>query len=643
MTITRDLPGTFSLSNRIQQHITSLIHSSIFLMMMLLITPVRGQQPLREAFPHDDFVIREEMIPMRDGIKLYTIILSPKNMTDALPILLERTPYNAASKLGGSASNIEVMFGNRFIGKKYIYVYQDIRGRFNSEGQNLLYRVPRGDFNTTKTDETTDAWDTIDWLVKNTKSNNRVCIWGTSYPGWLTLAALRDPHPALAAAVPFNPVVDVWKADDWFHWGAFRGAYAFDFIYEMQSRNNEFTPFPHDIRDNYAWVLAQGAVGIGLSKYLDDRHEMWSRLMEFPNYGPYWKDVAADTWFDTPPRLVPTMHVHGYWDQEDIYGSPAVYRALEKHDSKNDLNFFVAGPWYHGQHWADGSKLGDLNFDSNTAKHFRNEVLVPFLQRFLHESKVELPSPVTVFETGTNRWHMFDQWPPKGKKARLYLQPEGKLAFTPPNHGSESTEFISDPENPIPYAPRPNWAINYDNPPSIARWRRWLVEDQRFADGRPDVVTWVSDPLEEPLTVRGPIIANLIAETTGTDADWVVKFIDVYPDDYPTFEMSGYQLMISADIFRGRYREDFEKSNPIKVDKALTYTIPLPHANHTFQPGHRLMIQIQSTWFPLYDRNPQTYVESIMMAPPNAYQKQKHTIHHRANFATFLEFNVDEN
>ena len=643
MTITRYLPGIFSLSTRLQQHVTSLIHSSIFLMVMLLITPVRGQQPLREALPHDDFVIREEMIPMRDGIKLYTIILSPKIVTDALPILLERTPYNAASKLGGPASNIEVMFGNRFIGKEYIYVYQDIRGRFNSEGQNLLYRVPRGNFNTTKTDETTDAWDTIDWLVKNTKSNNRVCIWGTSYPGWLTLAALRDPHPALAAAVPFNPVVDVWKADDWFHWGAFRGAYAFDFIYEMQSRNNEFTPFPHDIRDNYTWALAQGAVGVGLSKYLDERHEMWSRLMEFPDYGPYWKDVAADTWFDTPPRLVPTMHVHGYWDQEDIYGSPAVYSALEKHDSKNDLNFFVAGPWYHGQHWANGSKLGDLNFDSNTAKHFRNEVLAPFLKRFLHDKNVELPSPVTVFETGNNRWRMFDQWPPKGKKARLYLHPEGKLAFTPPTQGSKTTEFISDPENPIPYAPRPNWAIIYDNPTSIAKWRRWLVEDQRFADGRPDVVTWVSDPLEEPLTVRGPIIANLIAETTGTDADWVVKFIDVYPDDYPTFEMSGYQLMISADIFRGRYREDFEKPNPITVDKALAYTIPLPHANHTILPGHRLMVQIQSSWFPLYDRNPQTYVESIMMAPPDAYQKQRHRIHHNTKYVTFLEFNVGEN
>ncbi|MCK5104382.1 MAG: CocE/NonD family hydrolase, partial [Cyclobacteriaceae bacterium] len=428
--------------------------------------PALGQQPLREALPHDDFNIREEMISMRDGVKLYTIILSPKNTDKPLPILLERTPYNAANRLGGQTSNMDVMLGNRLIGDGFIYVFQDIRGRFKSEGESLLYRVPRGDFNKTDTDETTDAWDTIDWLVSNVTSNGRVGVWGTSYPGWLTLAALRDPHPALAAAVPFNPVVDVWKADDWFHWGAFRATYSFDFIYQMQTRTDEFTRYPHDIRDNYTWTLAQGAVGTSLSKYLDERHEMWSRLMENPEYGPYWKDVAADLWFEAPSRLVPTMHVHGFWDQEDIYGSPAVYEALEKHDASNDHNFFVAGPWYHGQHWADGSKLGELNFDENTSKRFRENVLTPFLSRYLHGDEVKLPAPATVFETGTNRWRTFEQWPPRGKTVRLYLHPESKLAFTPPVKGEETTEFISDPEKPVPYAPRPNWAIDYDNPTS---------------------------------------------------------------------------------------------------------------------------------------------------------------------------------
>ncbi len=635
------LPNTHSAESKWHSFLLRGIPVLVFFMLLLSL-PAIGQQPLRETFPQDDFDIREAMIPMRDGVKLYTIIITPRKATSALPILLERTPYEAANRLNEQpTSKLAVMIDPMFLGNRYIYVFQDIRGRFKSEGKNLLYRVPRGEFNKTETDETTDAWDTIEWLVKNVASNGRVGIWGTSYPGWLTLAALRNPHPALAAAVPFNPVVDVWKADDWFHWGAFRATYAFDYIYEMQTRPDEPIKFPHDIRDNYTWSLKQGAVGSSLSKYLDERHEMWARLMEFPAYGPYWKNVAADQWFDAPSRIVPTLHVHGFWDQEDIYGSPAIYGVLEKFDTSNKLNFFAAGPWYHGQHWSDGSNLGDLNFDENTAKHFREDVLAPFLHYFLQEEDTDLPAPVTVFETGTNRWRTFDQWPPKSSTAQLYLQPDKGLAFTPPVIDQASTEFVSDPEKPVPYAPRPNWAIDYDNPSSIAKWQRWLVEDQRFVDGRPDVVSWISDPLTEALTIRGSVIAHLFAETTGTDADWVVKLIDVYPDDDPQLEMSGYELMISADIFRGRYRENYEKPGPLVADKALLYRIPMPQVNHTFKPGHRLMVQIQSTWFPLYDRNPQTYVESIMTAPIDTYRKQQHRIHHNSKYATYLEFNVD--
>jgi len=613
------------------------------LFFLLLDIPVQGQSPLRESYPQDDFEISEVMIPMRDGIELYTLIIIPRHTTKPLPILLERTPYNATKRISDQpTTKLSVLLGTRFMGNQYIYIFQDIRGRFRSEGENLLYRVPRGAFNKTETDETTDAWDTIDWLIGNVASNGKVGIWGTSFPGWLTLAAIRDPHPALAVAVPFNPVVDVWKADDWFHWGAFRATYAFDYIYEMQSRPDEFIKFPHAVRDNYTWTLQQGAVGTGLSKYLDERHEMWARLMEYPEYGPYWKAVAADRWFDAPPRLVPTLHVHGFWDQEDIYGSPAVYSALERFDTTNDLNFFAAGPWYHGQHFSDGTSLGDLQFDENTAERFREEVLMPFLAHFLWDDEKDLPSPVTVFETGTNRWRHFDKWPPQGETVRLYLQPEGRLAFSPPATGIQSTEFISDPDKPVPYAPRPNWAIDYDNSASIAQWRRWLVEDQRFVDGRPDVVTWVSEPLTEPVIVRGPITAHLFAETTGTDADWVVKLIDMYPDDDPELEMSGYELMISADIFRGRYRDDYEAPRPIEPDQVLHYTIPMPHVNHTLLPGHRLMVQVQSTWFPLYDRNPQTYVESIMTAPEESYQKQRHRVYHSKAQATYLEFRMDD-
>ncbi|HKJ70055.1 MAG TPA: CocE/NonD family hydrolase, partial [bacterium] len=604
--------------------------------------PALAQEPLHVAVPHDNFTVREEMVPMRDGVRLYTLILTPGDAGRPLPVLLERTPYNASGALGGHpSSRLSVKLGDKFMGDEYIYVFQDIRGRFKSEGAYDMYRPPRGEFNPTETDETTDAWDTIDWLVKNIPSNGRVGVWGTSYPGWLTLAAMRDPHPALAAAVPFNPVVDVWKADDWFHWGAFRGSYAFSFIYSMETRTDESIHYPHEIQDIYTWMLKQGAAGSGLGEYLDDRHEMWEHLMDYPSYGSYWRDVAADQWFDAPPRLVPALHVHGYWDQEDIYGAPAVYAALERHDIDNTMNYFAAGPWYHGQHFDDGARLGSLEFDQDTARRFRDQVLAPFLQRYLLQEQVEPPAPVTVFETGTNRWRRFDQWPPSTEMTRLYLQPEGKLNFSPPAANISFTEYISDPAKPVPYEPRPNWEINYSNPSAIAEWRRWLVQDQRFVDGRPDVVTWVGEPLTEPLTVRGAVTAHLQAETTGSDADWVVKLIDVYPDDSPDFEMSGYQLMVSGDIFRGRYREDYEEPQPIAPDQVLEYTIPLPHVNHTFRPGHRIMVQIQSTWFPLYDRNPQTYVPSIMTASPDAYQAQRHRVHHSKKYPTFLEVSVD--
>jgi uncharacterized protein len=606
---------------------------------LLFAAAALADEPLREAHQRDDFVVREEMVPMRDGVTLYTVILTPKDSAGPLPILLERTPYDATRILGGRATNLlDVTMGPKYLGGEYIYVAQDIRGRFKSEGSYAMYRVPRGEFNRTETDETTDAWDTIDWLVKNVTSNGRVGVWGTSYPGWLTLAALRDPHPALAAAVPFNPVVDVWKADDWFHWGAFRAAYAFEFIYQMESRPGQSSPYPYETRDLYAWFLAQGAAGEGIGARLDDRHEMWARLMESPSYGPYWRDCAADQWFDAPSRLVPTLHVHGFWDQEDIYGSPAVYAAMEKHDRDNDRNFFAAGPWYHGQHFSDGSALGALRFDEDTAKRFREDVLAAFLERHLKGEDAPRLNPATVFETGVNRWRHFDQWPPAGQTKKLYLQSGGDLSFEAPSASDAYSEYRSDPAKPVPYSPRPQFGFDYSNPPVIAKWRQWLVEDQRFADGRPDVVTWQSEPLTEAVTIQGPVTVKLFAETTGTDADWVVKLIDVYPDEASSYEMSGYQLMVSADIFRGRYRESLEEPRAITANQVLEYTWPLPETSHTILPGHRLMVQIQSTWFPLYDRNPQTFVPSIMFAPPSSYQTRRHRIHHSPDHPTRVEF-----
>ncbi len=610
---------------------------------MLCLTQLTAQQTKLKAPEGADFTLREEMIPMRDGIGLYTLIISPDNMTEPLPVLLLRTPYNAKWSAGNFyLSSLDSMLDTRFMGQDYIYVLQDIRGRNQSEGDYFMYRAPRGPFNLSDTDETTDAWDCIEWLVKNLSTNGRVGIWGTSYPGWLTLAAMRDPHPALAAAVPFNPVVDVWKADDWFHWGAFRGAYAFDFIYGMETHTDKPSKFPYDQNELYSWLLPQGALGTSLGAHLDERHEMWNWLMKFPAYGPYWKEVAADQWFESPSRLVPALHVHGYWDQEDIYGSPAAYAALEGFDTGNDRNFFAAGPWYHGQHFAEGSALGELQFGENTSKRFREEVLAPFLRHFLHEGETELPAPVTVFETGANRWQSFESWPPAGEELHFYLQPDGLLSFTPPNVEDTFTGYLSDPDHPIPYRPRPIWNFDYTNEPAIDAWEKWLVEDQRFVDGRSDVLTWVSEPLTEALTIRGPVLARLFGETTGSDADWVVKLIDVYKGVEEDFEMSGFQLMVSGDIFRGRYREDYEQAVPILPDTALVYEIPLPHVNHTFLPGHRIMVQVQSTWFPLYDLNPQTFVPSIMTAPDSAYRVQRHRIHHSASYPTAITVWTDK-
>ncbi|RLD69549.1 MAG: glutaryl-7-ACA acylase [Bacteroidetes bacterium] len=621
-------------------------HLRIFIILLALpfLSGTQALGQVTETPAEANFTIREEMIPMRDGIRLYTLILSPKDTAIPLPVLLLRTPYNAERAAGDrSDPSLEAVLGTRFMGPDYIYVFQDIRGRFRSEGDYFMYRAPRGPFNQTNTDETTDAWDGIDWLVKKLSTNGRVGIWGTSYPGWLTLAAMRDPHPALAAAVPFNPVVDAWKADDWFHWGAFRGAYAFDFIYDMETRTDTSSKFPYDQNELYSWLLPRGALGTSLGAHLDERHEMWEWLMKFPAYGPYWKEVAADQWFESPERLVPALHVHGFWDQEDIYGSPAAYAALERLDTNNDINYFSAGPWYHGQHFEDGTVLGQLQFGENTAMHFREEVLAPFLRHFLHEGESELPAPVTVFETGTNHWLTFESWPPPVEEMQFYLQTDGKLSFTPPDEEDTFTAYLSDPKHPVPFKPRPIWNFDYTNPPAIKAWQRWLVEDQRFVDGRPDVVTWVSEPLTEALTVRGPVMARLFAETTGSDADWVVKLIDVYAGVEEDFVMSGFQLMISGDILRGRYRENFEQAAPITPDTPLEYRIPLPQVNHTFLPGHRIMVQVQSTWFPLYDLNPQTFVPSIMTAPDSTYKAQRHRIHHSASYPTAIMVYRDSN
>jgi len=617
--------------------------------MLVCLSALPSAAAVRAPNPDDDFTLREAMIRMRDGVKLHTIVLTPKAATDAMPILLMRTPYGAASYLEvKQATQLNSVLGASSAELHgYIFVYQDIRGLNGSEGKFVLARPPRGPFNTTQTDETTDAWDSIDWLVKNVRgTNGRVAIYGTSYAGWTSLMALLDPHPALKAAVPVNPAVDFWMGDDWFHNGAFRPAYAFEYVHGLETDSKEWTPVAFSDADTYTWWLNAGSpreIGV---RYLDPkRHKYWTLLTTHPTYDAYWQNGALDKYLaKSTARLVPTMHVHGLFDQEDIYGAPAAYAAMEPRDKKNDLNFLVAGPWYHGQNWGAGDHLGAMHWDEETARRWREDVLAPFLAHHLKDAPASSLAPVKVFNTGTRRWETFTAWPDApGTVARsLYLQPNHSVDWHAPAAPPGTADaFVSDPTKPVPYQPRPVRRI-YDDEAGYAAWRAWLVADQRFVDGRPDVLTYVSEPLTSAVTVRGTVSARLFAETTGSDADWVVKLIDVFPaQDAAEPDMGGYEFMITGNVLRGRYREGFDVAKAIEPNKALEYRFDLPQVNHTFRPGHRIMVQVQSSWFPLYDRNPQTFVPSIMEAKTSDYRVATHRVHVSADLASRLDLRTD--
>ncbi len=611
-----------------------------------------GLQPssLRRPTAGDDFVVNEAMIPMRDGTKLHTVILIPKKSDAPMPILLQRTPYQASSRLVSPLrSHLDGVLGPGMAELDgYIWVFQDIRGRYGSEGVFEINRPQHGTpGNDSNTDETTDAWDTIDWLVKQVPRNNgRVGIYGTSYPGWTTLMALLDPHPALRAAVPVNPLADAWMGDDWFHNGAFRMPYAFEYTYMMQTDTNAHLPFPFDHDDSYVWWLRQGSAGEVGRNYLNDaRYTHWQRLMAHPAYDATWQGLSADRMLAAShARLVPTMHVQGLFDQEDLYGATASYRAMEPRDTGNDLNYLVAGPWFHGQNWGEGKKLGNIDWQQDTSLQWRRDMLAPFLAHYLKDAPSPRLAPVTVFNTGTRQWETASaSWPkPSGTHtARLYLRERGTVAWQPAASGATGTDqYVSDPAKPVPYQARPARRI-YDDTEGYAAWRAWLVADQRFVDSRPDVLTYQSAPLDQDVTIRGDVIAHLFAATTGSDADWVVKLIDVFPDQDPREpSMSGYELMVSADILRGRYREDFRQAKAITPGVPLEYTLSMPKADHTFLRGHRLMVQVQSSWFPLYDRNPQVFVPSIMEAKPSDYRVATQTIYRDAAHPSSIEVNL---
>jgi putative CocE/NonD family hydrolase len=637
---------------------------------LLLIHPIAAQTPQRPAAPAYpalpsetpptlepvtdtfDYVKRDVMIPMRDGVKLHTIVLVPKGATGA-PILLTRTPYNAAELtsyahsahlgpiLNGYDNALEVI-----IEGGYIRVVQDVRGKYGSEGDYVMNRPLHGPQNPTPVDHATDTYDTIDWLVKNVpESNGKVGILGISYDGFLPLMALVNPHPALKVSVPMNPMVDGWMGDDWFHNGAFRQQ-NMPYIYEqVGTRANDVKWWTSHL-DDYDMFMQAGSAGeLGRRRGLE-QVGFWRKLTEHPNYDAFWRDQAVDKVLAAQPLRVPVMLVHSLWDQEDIYGAIAVYKAIKPKDTGNDKVFLVMGPWHHGQEIEDGSTLGPLKFNSDTALYFRREILRPFLDQYLKDAapKADMP-PVVAFETGTNTWRRLPAWPAgcaSGcaiEQRPLYLGAGLKAAFAAPGAGDAAfDEYVSDPAKPVPFRARPIQPVGYDHG---LTWPQWLVDDQREASGRPDVVAFVSDALSAPVKISGQPVANLIASTSGTDADWVVKVIDVYPDEVAGQPaLGGYQLMISADIFRGRYRESFETARAIASDRPLLYRFALPTANHVFLPGHRIMVQVQSSWFPLYDRNPQTFVPSIFRATPADYKKATQRIYHAPGEASFIDLPV---
>jgi putative CocE/NonD family hydrolase len=602
--------------------------------------------PTNDSF---DYIRREVMIPMRDGVKLHTVILVPKGAKNA-PILLTRTPYNATELTSHAASSHLGPILNGYdnateviVEGGYIRVVSDVRGKYGSEGDYVMNRPLRGPLNPTKVDHATDTYDTIDWLVKNIpESNGKVGILGISYDGFLPLMALVNPHPALKVSVPMNPMVDGWMGDDWFHNGAFRQQ-NMPYIYEqVASRTNDFKWWTSNFDDYDMYMQAGSAGELGRRRGLE-QIGFWRKLLEHPSYDSFWRDQAVDKLLAKEPLKVPVMLVHSLWDQEDIYGAIAVYKAIEPKDTNNDKVFLVMGPWHHGQEIADGSKLGALNFHSDTALYFRQHILRPFLDHYLKDDAPKSDvTPVTAFETGSNHWLQLNSWPSgcsKGctvKGTPLYLDSGLRTGFTAPKAGdSQFEEYVSDPAKPVPFRARPISPTGYD---TCAQWPCWLVDDQREASGRPDVLAFRSDVLKEPVKISGQPVVNLIASTSGTDSDWVVKVIDVYPDEVAgDAKMGGYQLAVSMDVFRGRYRESLETPKAIKANEPLLYRWLLPTANHVFLPGHRIMVQVQSSWFPLYDRNPQTFVPNIFWARPEDYRKATQRIYHAPGQASFVE------
>jgi len=607
---------------------------SAFLLVSFLIFSFLSHHGIAQASNDDQYNRQEVMITMRDGIKLHTVLFIPKNKTGALPFLLERTPYG----INDYPSPEKNGYVKDMATDGYIFVYQDIRGRYLSEGQFEMQRFTRNKKDPKAIDESTDTYDTFDWLLKNIPDNNgKAGMLGISYDGWTTVMGAIDPHPALVAVSEQATPSDMFLGDDFHHNGAFRLSYGFEYAFmEEASKTDTLFPFPN--YDTYEWYLKLGPLSNVNKKYFFNKLPSWNNFAAHPNYDEFWQKQGLQYRLDSP--RVHIMNVAGWWDQEDFYGPQKAYETWEKKD-KSNKNYIVIGPWNHGG-WGGGPgrTLGNISFDTATGETFRKDIQAKWFAYYLKGKGDGHFAEAITFQTGSNTWKNYDSWPPKeAVKKNLYFQANGKMSFDKPAGKAtvDYDSYVSDPAHPVPYRTRP---IEETYGPG-SRWYTWLTEDQRFVHNRPDVLSWETDSLTEDITVTGSLFAQLFAATTGSDADWIVKLIDVYPEYYPKEpKLAGYQFMVANDVFRGRFRKSFETPEPITANKVESYTIDLHTLNHVFKKGHKIMVQVQSSWFPIIDRNPQKYVPNIFEAKESDFQKATHKIYRSADFSSHIEMDV---
>ena len=593
-----------------------------------------GQAQQEQPDSKGRYTKSEQQLVMRDGVKLFTSIYTPQDTSQKYPIMLLRTPYSVAP-YGPTVFRTQLGPSPLFQKEGFIFVYQDVRGRNMSEGDFMWMKPYKPNKTSAKdTDEATDTYDTIEWLLKNIPNNNgRVGMWGISYPGHYAAQALIDPHPALKAVSPQAPMADNWLGDDMHHNGALFLPHAFNFIINFdRPRTGPSVPqggprFDHGMNDGYKFFLEMGALP-NAQKYMKNEVRIWNEWMEHGDYDAYWQAQNVPQHLKKVTPAV--MTVGGWFDAEDVQGPLAIYRAIEKNNPKA-WNVLVEGPWCHGC-WSrrDGTSLGGANFGSNTSAFYQENIEFPFFMHFLKDKgEMKLPEAY-VFESGSNTWKSYAEWPPKNSATKqLYLHTNGKLAFTPPTEGAAYDEYVSDPAKPVPFQNRIGIGMNYE----------YMVDDQRFAATRPDVLVYQTDVLTEDVTISGELFAELFASTSGTDADFVMKLIDVYPDRASDSNMNGYQMLVRGEPMRAKYRNSWSKPEALKPNEVTRIPFAMPDVNHNFQKGHRIMLHIQSTWFPLVDRNPQKFL-NIYQAKDSDFQKATQRIYRSAKFPTSLKVNV---